>query len=163
MSSRSSVARGVRRSFRTNTDQQAAVATLWRALAVRSDTPETWPRRRPCVVGSSSLPVRFDDMSIKTMLIRSGRTQPTLSPYKLNFCRNALAALRDTSHSSPPFSQIFKSWLNQVSSRFAASPTCLSKLTRPWPRSPVARLQGPGGRSYSFQERTFPLYKTTPE
>jgi hypothetical protein len=36
-------------------DEQAAVATLWRALDVRSDTPETWPRRRPCVVGSSSL------------------------------------------------------------------------------------------------------------
>ena len=26
-------------------DEQAAVATLWRALAVGSDTPKTWPRR----------------------------------------------------------------------------------------------------------------------
>jgi hypothetical protein len=49
-------------------------------LVVRSDTPETWPRRRLCVVRSSSLPVRFDDLSIKIMLMRSGRTQPTLHP-----------------------------------------------------------------------------------
>jgi hypothetical protein len=36
------------------TDEQAAVTSLWRALAQRLPCPRTWPRRRPCGVGSSS-------------------------------------------------------------------------------------------------------------
>jgi hypothetical protein len=40
-------------------DEQAAVVTLWRALAVGSDTLKPWPLRSPAaegVVGRSSLP-----------------------------------------------------------------------------------------------------------
>jgi hypothetical protein len=32
-------------------DDEAAVATLWRALVIGDETPEGWPRRRLCGVG----------------------------------------------------------------------------------------------------------------
>src|ERR1700747_1516162 len=40
----------------TPPDEQAAVASLWRALAQRLPRHRAWPRPRPCGVGSSSLP-----------------------------------------------------------------------------------------------------------
>jgi len=35
-------------------EHDAAVATLWRALARCEETPRGWPRRRPCEVGTST-------------------------------------------------------------------------------------------------------------
>ena len=35
-------------------EHDAAVATLWRALARCEETPRVWPRRRPCEVGTST-------------------------------------------------------------------------------------------------------------
>ncbi len=62
--------------FRSETDAQAAVATLWRALTIGLEMLQSWPRRRPCEVGSASLPLqrRLRSMPLGTLLVGVGNT-----------------------------------------------------------------------------------------
>ena len=44
--------------FEHEHEHDAAVATLWRALARCEETPRGWPRRRPCEVGTRTIWLR---------------------------------------------------------------------------------------------------------